>query len=114
MQELSGQAFIVREAGSGSQAIFEHAMQAAQVNWKVAGIYNNNEAVKQAVSANLGLAVVSKIAITEEVRLGKLVSLDVQGLSLKRRFNLIYHQQKFFTKAMQLFRDTSVSVISRI
>ncbi len=107
VQELSGQAFIVREAGSGTQAIFENAMQAAQVSWKVAGIYNNNEAIKQAVSANLGLAVVSKIAITEEVSQGKLISLDVQGMALKRRFNRIYHRQKFFTRAMQLFMETA-------
>jgi LysR family transcriptional regulator, transcriptional activator of the cysJI operon len=104
VQELSGQAFIVRETGSGTQAIFEHAMLAAQMRWKVAGIYNNNEAVKQAVSANLGLAVVSKIAITEEVRQGKLITLNVQGMSLQRKFNLIYHQQKFFSRAMQLFK----------
>ncbi len=102
VQELSGQAFIVREAGSGTQAIFENAMQAAQMSWKVSGIYNNNEAIKQAVSANLGLAVVSRIAIEEEVRQGKLVAFDVQGMALKRRFNLIYHRQKFFTRAMQL------------
>jgi LysR family transcriptional regulator, transcriptional activator of the cysJI operon len=106
VQELSGQAFIVREAGSGTQAIFENAMQAAQVNWKVAGIHNNNEAIKQAVSANLGLAVVSKIAIEEEIRQAKLKVLDVQGMALKRRFNLIYHRQKFFTRAMQLFVET--------
>ncbi len=107
VQELSGQSFIVREAGSGTQAIFENAMQAAGVIWNVAGIYNNNEAMKQAVSANLGLAVVSKIAITDEVRQGKLVTLDVQGMALKRRFNLIYHRQKFFTRAMQLFLSTN-------
>jgi LysR family transcriptional regulator, transcriptional activator of the cysJI operon len=114
IKELSGREFIVREAGSGTQAIFENAMQTAGISWKVNGIYNNNEAIKQAVSANLGLGVVSKIAITEEARQGKLVSLDVQGMALKRKFNLIYHRQKFFTRAMQLFRDTSTSVIPRI
>ncbi len=107
VQDLSGQAFIAREAGSGTQAIFENAMAAAGVSWNVAGIYNNNEAMKQAVSANLGLAVVSKIAIIDEVRQGKLVTLDVPGMAFKRRFNLIYHRQKFFTSAMQLFLSTN-------
>lgn len=110
VQELANQAFLVREAGSGTQAIFEHAMQAAEVSWKVAGVYNNNEAIKQAVSANLGLAVVSQIAIVEETQQGKLVSLEVPGISLTRRFNLIYHRQKFFTKAMQLFWESRTTV----
>ena len=104
-QDLTGQAFIVREAGSGTQNIFEHAMHAAGVNWKTAGVYNNNQAVKQAVSANLGLAMVSKIAIAEEVQQGKIVPLEIEGISIRRKFNLVYHQQKIFTRAMQLFRD---------
>ncbi len=84
-------------------------MQAAQVSWKVAGIHNNNEAIKQAVSANLGLAVVSKLTIADELAQGKLVTLDVQGVLLKRKFHLIHHRQKFFTKAMQRFWDTSLT-----
>ncbi len=113
VQELAHYAFLMREAGSGTQAIFEHAMQTAQVNWRVAGVYNNIEAIKQAVSANLGLAVVSAIAVVDEIQQGKLVSLDVQGVSLKRRFNLIYHRQKFFTRAMQSFWDTSTGMAAQ-
>jgi LysR family transcriptional regulator, transcriptional activator of the cysJI operon len=107
VEDLNGQAFIVREAGSGTQNIFEQAMREAGINWKIAGVYNNNQAIKQAVSANLGLAMVSKIAITEEVQQGKLVSLEVEGIRIKRKFSLVYHQQKTFTRAMQLFRDAS-------
>jgi LysR family transcriptional regulator, transcriptional activator of the cysJI operon len=111
VQELANQSFIVREPGSGTQTIFEHAMQASEVPWKVAGIYNNIEAIKQAVIANLGIAVVSKIAVAGEVGQGKLVALPVQGISLKRKFNLIYHRQKFFTKAMQSFWDSSLEIL---
>jgi LysR family transcriptional regulator, transcriptional activator of the cysJI operon len=106
-QDLNGQAFIVREAGSGTQNIFEHSMREAGLTWKTAGVYNNNQAMKQAVSANLGLAMVSKIAVAEEVQQGKIVALEVEGISVKRKFNLVYHQQKIFTLAMQLFRDAS-------
>jgi LysR family transcriptional regulator, transcriptional activator of the cysJI operon len=109
VQQLSNQAFLVRETGSGTQVIFENAMHAAQADWKVVGIYNNNEAIKQAVSAGLGLAIVSQVAILEEVRQGKIKPLDVQGIDLKRRFHLVYHRQKFFTRAMQLFRDACLA-----
>lgn len=111
VQDLAGQAFIMREPGSGTQEIFEHAMRAAEVNWKVSGVYNNNEALKQAVHANLGLAVVSKIAVAEEVQQNKLVVLEIEGLALKRKFNLIYHRQKYFTQVMQLFWDVSYSAL---
>jgi LysR family transcriptional regulator, transcriptional activator of the cysJI operon len=113
VQDLANQAFIVREAGSGTQDIFEHAMQAVGIGWKTAGVYNNIEAIKQAVIANLGLAMVSKISVAEEVQQGKIVPLEVEGVSLRRKFNLIYHRQKFFTRAMQLFWDASSGMIAR-
>lgn len=111
VSELANQDFIVREAGSGTQTIFENVMQASDVSWKVAGIYNNIEAIKQAVIANLGLAVVPKIAIIEEVAKGKLVILNVQGVSLTRKFNFIYHRQKFFTNVLKSFWDCSFNAL---
>ena len=113
VQELKDQLFIIREAGSGTQAIFEHAMQVSDVSWKAVGIYNNIEAIKQAIIANLGLAIVSKISVTEEVAQGKLTMLNVQGMTLKRKFNIIYHRQKFFTQVMKAFWDLSFDVTAQ-
>jgi LysR family transcriptional regulator, transcriptional activator of the cysJI operon len=107
VQDLAHQEFIIREAGSGTQDIFEHAMQEAGVSWKAAGIYNNIEAIKQAVTANLGLAMVSKISVIDEIDQGVIIPLEVEGAVLKRKFNLVYHRQKYFSKAMQLFWDAS-------
>ena len=103
VEQLAGWGFIIREVGSGTRDVFEIAMRAAGVSWKIAGIYNNTEAIKQAVRANLGLAVAPKIAVAEETHLGTIVMLAVEGLALKRTFNLVYHRQKFFTPAIQTF-----------
>jgi DNA-binding transcriptional LysR family regulator len=111
MRDLADQSFIIRETGSGTQDIFEHTMQAADLSWKAAGVYNNIEAIKQAVSANLGLGIVSKIAITEEARSGKIAPLNIDGFSLQRKFNLVYHRQKFFTTAMQSFWEISQRLV---
>lgn len=70
-----------------------------------------NDQVKQAVIANIGVAVVSKIAITDEVGQGGLVVLPMQYISLWCKFSLIYHQQKFSTKAMQAFCDSSLEIL---
>lgn len=113
IQDLANQVFILREAGSGTQDIFEHAMQSAGLGWKTAGVYNNIEAIKQAVIANLGLGMVSQISVAEEVQQGKIIPLDVEGAMLKRKFNLIYHRQKFFTHAMQYFWDSSKRSVYR-
>ena len=107
--DLSEARFIIREAGSGTRAIFENAMREAGITWKVAGLYNNNESIKHAVRANLGLAVVPWLSVEEEVKLGQIVSLDVRDLKLTRKFNCIYHRQKFFTLAMRVMLDSLVA-----
>ena len=101
--ELAGNAFIMREAGSGTRDIFERLMSQAEAHWKIAGVYNNTEAIKQAVRGNLGLAVVPKISVEEEIERGQVQAIEVSGLDLKRKFNLVYHRQKFFTSAIQTF-----------
>jgi LysR family transcriptional regulator, transcriptional activator of the cysJI operon len=106
IDRLAGKAFIIREPGSGTRDIFERVMSGAGANWKVIGIYNNTEAIKQAVRENLGLAVLSKISIKDEVERGLVRVIEVRSLNLKRNFNLVYHHQKFFTLAMQTFVRT--------
>jgi DNA-binding transcriptional LysR family regulator len=103
INELTGNAFIIREPGSGTRDLFERVMGAMGAHWKIAGVYNNTEAIKHAVRANLGLAVVPKISIEEEIDRGLIRSIEVTDLNLTRKFNLVYHRQKFFTNALQAF-----------
>jgi DNA-binding transcriptional LysR family regulator len=100
--DLAGHSFIIREPGSGTRAIFENAMSEAGLSWKRGGVYNSTEAIKNAVIANLGLAVVSRFSIEDELEAGEIVAIKVEGLRLTRKFKFIYHRQKFFTKAMQV------------
>lgn len=104
--DLTGNAFIVREPGSGTRDIFERVMSELRIIWKIAGVYNNTEAIKQAVRGNLGLAVVPKISVEEEINHGQVWATEVRGLNLKRKFNLVYHRQKFFTTAIHAFFQT--------
>ena len=104
--DLAAFMFIIREPGSGTRTIFENAMREAGLTWKLAGVYNNIEAIKHAVRENLGLAVVPRISIGEEIRAGSIIPVKVEGLKLVRKFNFIYHRQKFFTKAMQALIDS--------
>ncbi len=101
--DLTGEGFIVREDGSGTRELFESAMRDADIPWKIAGVYNNIEAIKQAARQNLGLGVVPEISVELELRSGVLIPIRIPNLKLTRKFNLIYHRQKYFTKAMQAF-----------
>lgn len=103
---LAEQPFIIREPGSGTRDLFERIMNDAGVSWKIAGVYNNTEAIKKAVGESLAIAVVPKISIVEEKKQGVLKEVPVEGLNLRRKFILAYHQDKYLTNAILSFIET--------
>lgn len=100
IHDLDGKAFIIREPGSGTRAIFEQTLQESGVNWILSGVYNNTEAIKRAVREDLGLAIIPRIAVGEEMQRGLVRAIDIEGLKFMRKFSIIYHRQKFLTESM--------------
>lgn len=95
--ELAGEPLIVREQGSGTRKTLEDALAARGVDpgsLQVSLEVTSNEAVRQAVKAGAGLAVVSRRAIADDLRYKQLMALRVQGVRLKREFYLITHRSR--------------------
>lgn len=102
-RDLSPYGFIIREEGSGTREIFASQMHTAGIQWKEAGIYNTTDAIKTAVQNNLGLGILPIITIQQEIMDGTIQLLHVTDLNLRRKFNLVFHRQKYFSNAMKLF-----------
>ncbi|HEY0997007.1 MAG TPA: LysR family transcriptional regulator [Gemmatimonadaceae bacterium] len=86
---LAGEPFISRERGSGTREVAEAALAAHGVTPRVALTLASTEAVKQAVAAGLGLAIVSRAAAADQLALGRVVEVTVRGLELRRAFTLL-------------------------
>lgn len=84
--ELAGERFLVRESGSGTRLLTEWFFAAAGIAPVIAMEIASNETIKQAVIADLGIAVLSAHTVAAEVADGRLVILDVQGLPVIRRW----------------------------
>ncbi|WP_196593379.1 LysR family transcriptional regulator [Pectinatus sottacetonis] len=108
--DLENQTFFLREEGSGTRQLFENTMYNAHANYKVGGIYNSAETIKKAVSANLGISVISKRAVLPELEANKLITFSIPGLIFSRSFWIVYHKDKFITSAMQTFIDSCYKV----
>lgn len=101
--ELQGQSFFIREEGSGTRQLFESVMSTHEIEYDLAGILNNAEAIKHAVAAGLGLSVLSKATIHKEIARGELAALKIKGMSFNRHFSLIYHKNKYITPILEAF-----------
>jgi len=92
--------FIVREEGSGTRELFESVMASKDLNWKISGVYNNAETIKNFIAAGLGISVMSRLAVDKEVQRNELAIVEIEGMSFKRQFSIIHHKNKFIVPVL--------------
>jgi DNA-binding transcriptional LysR family regulator len=100
---LCAQPFVVRETGSLTRSLVERALAAKGYAVKPALALASTEAVKQAVAAGLGVAMVSKLVVGPEVAGGRLARLRVEGLSVRRPIRLVRPAGRTEGKAAHAF-----------
>lgn len=100
---LSGEKLIVRERGSATRKETEGHLAQLGITPRVAMELGSNEAVKRAVAAGLGIAAISRHAITAEVAAGHVVVVPVAGWSCRRQFRIIYRRGRRLTAHEQAF-----------
>ncbi len=86
LARLAEEVFLQREEGSGTRAAVEEVFEIAGVPLKVGMVLGNVEAIKRAVAANLGVSVLSALAVKREVQYGALAILNVEQFPIQRRW----------------------------
>ena len=100
---LCREPFIVRETGSETRSLVERALAAAGHAVGPALSLSSTEAVKQAVAAGLGVAMVSKLVVGEDVAARRLAVLRLTGLTLRRPVHLVRPRGRAGGKAADAF-----------
>ncbi len=106
MDELAGQAFVVREKGSGTRERFDEALHSRHIEIYPKWTCHSSDAILTAVAGGQGLAVISKLLVLEMVESKKIHTIDIDGANLDRSFDLVYHKDKFISPAMQSLIDS--------
>ncbi|MDA8093067.1 MAG: LysR family transcriptional regulator [Betaproteobacteria bacterium] len=106
-EEVAEQPYVGRELGSGTREVIDRYFRAAGIlpdDLDVAMELGSREAIKGAVEAGLGIAIVSSSTITRELKLGDLVAVPLAP-RLIRPLSLVYLGEKFRSKLLQTFLD---------
>ncbi|MGC9419384.1 MAG: LysR family regulator CbbR [Rhodovulum sp.] len=83
--------FVAREDGSGTRILMERFLERLGRGRPARIIeLESNETLKQAVMAGLGIALVSRHTVTEELRAGRLSELEAEALPLVRQWFLVH------------------------
>jgi DNA-binding transcriptional LysR family regulator len=108
VRDLCRQPLILREAGSGSRQCLEQAL--AQAGKSLRDLHavlevGSNEAIKEAVLQDLGVAVLSTRAVGKELHAGQLFALPVTGLSLVREMLAVWDRRRPLPIPAHLFLE---------
>ena len=93
LEHLSAQPLLVREFGSGSRRVVEHALAAAGLKPRDLNIrmdLDSTEGLLNAVEAGLGVTFVSRWAARNQLALGTVRLARVEGLNIVRSFSIAY------------------------
>jgi DNA-binding transcriptional LysR family regulator len=83
-QRLRDEPLVMREEGSGTRAVVQAALQARGLEPRHTIELGSTEAIKQAVAAGLGLAIVSRASAADQLALGRIAGIEVTDLDVRR------------------------------
>ena len=108
--ELQGEDYIGRESGSNERNQLEQFLLNKGVALNKKWSCTNTEAIKNTVIRGNGLALLSKMIVSEEVNKGLLKILSIENVNIKRKIKLIYHKNKYISEAINKFIDVCVNM----
>lgn len=100
---LADEPCIMRDTGSGTRAVLEQGLANHGVQLHHAMSLGSAEAVKQAVIAGAGFAIVSIHTVANELNSGQLVRLQLEDFTLRRPLHLLQLKHKHPTRAVGAF-----------
>ncbi len=103
--DLEGQVMIMHEEGSVFQKVVNTIMTDSCVTLFMPITLSNNEAIKRSVEGKRGIAIMSRTVADKEIQSGKLKAVPIANPSIRRKFYLIHHRDKFLSTTLKNFKD---------
>ncbi|MEK6711978.1 MAG: selenium metabolism-associated LysR family transcriptional regulator [Nitrospinota bacterium] len=107
-EELAGVKLLVREEGSGTRSVAEDRLGELGFALKpdqVAAVLGNPQAVRTAIKAGVGVAIVSRFSVREDLASGALREVPIQGFECAREFYSLVHKARSLSPLGRSFLD---------
>ena len=107
-RELLKLPFILREPGSGTRRSIEKALTKINLNpdeLSAVAELGSSEAVRQAVKAGLGVSILSRRSVAEDLAAGLVKEIKIKKFPLLRNFFLIHQKQRTLSPLAEEFKE---------
>ncbi len=115
LQDLAKEPFIIRERGSGTLMAIEEKLSEAGLSSRGMNIVaelGSTQAVIQGVKHQVGISIVSRLAVREAESAGLVKSVAIKGVRLTRQFYLIGRKGRTESPACSAFRISAKASVS--
>ncbi len=113
VNELLKIPFLLREEGSGTRRSIEEAVirnGIAVSELKSVAVFGSNAAIKEAIKEGLGVSILSRISVRDELKCGSLREVAVEGLSMQRLFYAVTLKGRSLPRHYSVFLQKLLSM----
>lgn len=97
MEELYGEHFIMRQRDSGTRMVMSQILETHGFDFSklfVVAEMATTEAIRQSIKARIGISILSRQAIEEELQQGYLVAVPIRGIRFHRPFYIVLRESR--------------------
>lgn len=105
LSEFAKEKMIWREESSGTRRILEKQLmeQGHMNNINIYMELGSTQAIKKAVEIDLGIAILSKLAVERELEIGSLKRVFIRGINFKRSFWIVQKERHYYRNIVRSF-----------
>ena len=111
-KDLSGECLILSPEGCGYRPIILAILEKYDIRPSAIMELSSIGARKECAICGLGVTILPRIAAKEDLQQGKLIELDWQGPSFDVKTQVIWHQEKWLSPAVNAFLKLCISMKS--
>jgi DNA-binding transcriptional LysR family regulator len=104
-KDLLDQTLLLTEAGCGYRKKLDMQLALANVRPQHITEFSSVEAIKQCVTAGMGLGLLPRIVIAGELKKRQFALLNWHGAKMTIATHIVWHKDKWMSPAMQAFLD---------
>ena len=108
IRELADSPIVMREQGSGTRREFEKILEKEGIDphqLNIVGIFGSTDAIKQAVKEGMGMSIISRRSVKDELKCGLLREIKIKDADMKRQFYIITHRRRTLPHLYKIFLD---------
>lgn len=100
---ITKQLFLLREKGSGMRRMLEEKLSQFNLQLEAVMELSNTEMIIRLVETGMGASIVSEYAVSREVNMGSIKTVDLPFMDIKRYFYMVYNREIPPSPALKAF-----------